>query len=147
MSVAPLEANPTDYWHLGVLSDLRERPVRLATVPGIVPAGAVLGVHKARRPGRLVAFELHREKAGSVASTMDIDVTVNGVSVIGADDKLQVSQADGDDQHLVRQPKGAAGWTENGGLVLNPGDVLKAHVLDNENGDAEGLFLDAIIVY
>lgn len=139
MSRLPLNASPAEMPAL--FYELRQRSIQLACLPGDVPApNTVVGVYVARCDFRLQAITMSRVTEGTQDATA-VDIKVDGVSVLNEDSELSIGFADAGLQSIMRPPSGGADYTVANGLLVTTGQVITCEVVDNENGDAAGLFV------
>lgn len=139
MSRLPLNASPAEMPAL--FYELRQRSIPLVSVPGAVPAdGTVVGVYVAKCDFRLQAITMSRVTEGTQDATA-VDILINGESVLNEDSALSIGFAADGLQHVTRPPSGGEGYTVADGLLVTAGSVITCEVLDNEDGDAAGLFV------
>lgn len=139
MSRLPLNASPAEMPAL--FYELRQRSIPLVCLPGDMPAAdTVVGVYVARCDFRLQAITMSRATEGTQDATA-VDIKVDGVSILNEDSALSIGFADAGLQTTTRPPSGGDGYTVANGLLVTTGQVITCEVVDNENGDAAGLFV------
>jgi hypothetical protein len=145
--VAP-NASPSDLEAAGVPKLSRVRHIEFEA-PSTIAAATLKKRVYFTEPGRILSISSFRRTAASgvgAAGSTDVDVNLNGATILNA--TIQHENASGDDDHLAAVLKSTHAAYDGYGIAVAVGDYLDVDVDAIEAGATapSGLFLDVKVL-
>ena len=140
LSPSELAANP------GVLEDARLQPIRFDE-PGVLNANDIVGRYYFKRRGVITEADIFRRtKSGAGVASTDVDVLLNGATILAAVASLTTAGGDNLRARPTLKSDHPAYDAALGGIKAEPGDYLEVTIAAEEDAPkGKGLSADLLV--